>query len=230
VDSFAPNAHAIHVAQVCERLSHAYGNPRHGNRQNPLDELVLIILSTRTREARYADTYLSLKREFPSWDGLRARHRKQVRQILAPGGLAGVKTEQLLAIIRTLRRVFGHATLTPLTHLPDDEVEQFLTSLPGVGKKVAKCVMMYSMDRQVLPVDVHVHRVAQRLGMATKRRPDTSQDLIEAAIPPTFRYGFHVNAVAHGRAVCTPRRPECPRCLLRRYCTYYRRNRARVRG
>lgn len=101
----------------------------------------------------------------------------------------------------------------------DAEAEAFLTSLPGVGPKVAKCVLMYSLDRKVLPVDVHVHRVARRLGFATKKRPDTSQDLIEAEIPSNLRYGFHVNAVAHGRKVCKSE-PLCDRCPLVSICRY----------
>lgn len=62
-----------------------------------------------------------------------------------------------------------------------------LVSLPGVSKKVAKCVLMYSLGRSVLPVDVRVHRVAARLGLPAKRRPDTSQDAIEGAVPEELR-------------------------------------------
>jgi endonuclease III len=105
------------------------------------------------------------------------------------------------------------------------ECERFLTSLPGVGRKVAKCVLMYSLGRPVLTVDVHVHRIAGRVGLTVKRRPDTSQDLIEAAVPPNLRYGFHVNAVAHGRKVCTPRNPKCGRCIISVWCDYFHRYR-----
>jgi endonuclease III len=128
----------------------------------------------------------------------------------------------LLAIFSTLRVEFGRATLAPLKAMNDSEAEHFLKGLPGVGKKVAKCVLMYSLNRQVLPVDVHTHRVAVRLGLMAKRRPDTSQDLVEAQIPPDLRYGFHVNAVAHGRAVCLPRKPMCGACVLRKCCPYPR--------
>jgi endonuclease III len=102
-----------------------------------------------------------------------------------------------------------------------NEAEEFLTSLPGVGLKVAKCVLMYSLKRDVLPVDVHVHRVATRLGFRSKKRPDTSQALIEGAVPPHLRYSFHVNAIAHGRTVCLPRNPRCGICPLSAWCDYY---------
>lgn len=204
----------------CRLLARQYGNPRHGNKRDPLDELVYIILSTRTGEVVFRGIYRRLKQAFPSWNDVDTRRVGEFHQILAPGGLSALKAYQLLAIFSALRVEFGRATLKPLMAMPDDDAERFLMSLPGVGKKVAKCVLMYSLDRKVLPVDVHTHRVALRLGLEVKRRPDTSQDLIEGQIPSDLRYGFHVNAIAHGRAVCLPRKPICGACVLREYCPY----------
>lgn len=213
------------VRLYCRILARRYGNPRHGNKRDPLDELVYIVLSTRTGEAVFRTVYSELKKAFASWDDIQGRRIAAFHRILAPGGLSTVKSYQLLSIFSSLRSEFGRATLGPLRAMPDDEAERFLTSLPGVGKKVAKCVLMYSLDRQVLPVDVHTHRVAVRLGLVAKRRPDTSQDLIEAQVPPELRYGFHVNAVAHGRAICLPRTPMCGACVLREWCPYPKKGR-----
>lgn len=199
-----------------------YGNPRLGNQSNPLDELVYIILSTRTQGQVCRLTFTKLKAQFPSWADVRNRDRPRIERILRPAGLSRLKATQLLAIFERLRSSFGRATLAPTRRLPNKQAEAFLTSLPGVAAKVAKCVLMYSLGRHVLPVDVHVHRVATRLGLPTKKRPDTSQDLIEGAIPQRLRYGFHVNAVAHGRAVCLPRAPRCEVCCIAKWCDYYR--------
>ena len=145
-----------------------------------------------------------------------------MERILAPGGLARLETRQLMGILGRLRSVYGRPTLAPLRAMSDKDAEAFLMGFRGVGAKVAKCVLMYSLDRQVLPVDVHVHRVAERLGLRVKRRPDTSQDLIENAVPPGLRYSFHVNAIAHGREVCMPRTPRCEECCVTRWCSYYK--------
>jgi endonuclease III len=209
------------VLAICRALEARYGSPRHGNKTDPLDELVYIILSNRTPDRSFRSTFSRLKATYPSWRHVTNRRRGELQRILASGGLATLKTAQLLAIFNALRAAFGCPTLAPIRHLPDDEAEAFLTSLPGVGRKVAKCVLMYSLGRSVLPVDVHVHRVAGRLGMPVKRRPDTSQDLIEANVPPRLRYSFHVNVVAHGRALCRPTRPLCGVCPVQRYCMYY---------
>lgn len=212
------------VRAVCRELERTYGNPRHGNRSNPLDELVFIILSNRTTPRTHSMVYAALKAEFPSWESVRAADRRTIRRILDPAGLARLRAEQIVRIIGNLRHAFGRATLAPLRAMSDADAEAFLTALPGVGRKVAKCVLMYSLGRQVLPVDVHVHRIAKRLGLQAKNRPDTSQDLIEAAVPPPLRYGFHVNAVAHGRATCRSVKPECSECCIARWCPSRRRD------
>jgi endonuclease III len=210
------------IRSICHELDQAYGSPRHGNKSDPLDELVFIILSTRTQDSVFQSTYARLKAAFPDWNDLTPEQYDEISTILAPSGLGRLKASQLVAIMQRLRLAFGRATLIPLDDMSDAEAEAILTSLPGVAAKVAKCVMMYSLDRPVLPVDVHVHRLATRLGFRTKKRPDTSQDWIEAAVPPELRYGFHVNAVAHGRAVCLPRIPRCDACCLAERCAYYR--------
>lgn len=208
------------LRKICRCLSREYDSPRHGNPQNPLDDLIYIILSTRTRDSSFGDTFKTLKKRFPSWNGIFPKHRRAVERILIPGGLGQLKTRQLIAIITELRSRFGSATLAPLAKMTTSEAEGFLTSLPGVGPKIAKCVLMYTLRREVLPVDVHVHRVATRLGFRTKKRPDTSQELIESAVPPKLRYSFHVNAIALGRSVCFATKPHCEECPILKWCPY----------
>ncbi len=209
------------IRKISLTLERAYGSPRHGNPRNPLDDLIYIILSTRTRDASFVSTFRALKSSFPSWNAVFPKHGRKIERVLVPGGLGKLKAGQIVSIINELRRRFGRATLAPLHRMSDSEAERFLTSLPGVGPKIAKCVLMYTLGRNVLPVDVHVHRVATRLGFRTKKRPDTSQELIESAVPPDLRYSFHVNAVAHGRSLCFSQGPLCGRCPISRWCEYY---------
>ena len=213
---------AAKIARICAVLRRAYGSPRHGNKRNPLDELIYIILSTRTRDRSFRTSYARLKTRFRSWNRLDQRSAGVLERLLVPGGLGRLKTKQVIGILKYLRTAFGRATLASLAEMKTDRAEEILTMLPGVGRKVAKCVLMYSLRRKVLPVDVHVHRVAKRLGFHVKKRPDTSQDLIEHAVPPNLRYSFHVNAIAHGRAICLPRGPRCGICPISKWCAYYR--------
>jgi endonuclease-3 len=209
--------------RICRTLERAYHSPRHGNPDNPLDDLIYIILSTRTRDSSFARTFRAVKQAFPSWNGLFSKDRRKLERILIPGGLGRLKSGQVTTIVAELRRQFGTASLAPLKKMNDREAESFLTALPGVGPKIAKCVLMYTLKRRVLPVDVHVHRVATRLGFETKKRPDTSQELIESAVPPELRYSFHVNAISLGRSVCLARNPKCDICPISKWCRFHRR-------
>lgn len=213
---------ALPIRAICCALEREYGSPRHGNPVDPLDDLIYVILSTRTQDRRFGETYRRVKEAFPSWDEVTDERLPELEAILAPGGLGRLKARQIGSIVARLRTDFGAATLSPLQSMTDGEVEAYLTSLWGVSLKVAKCVAMYTLGRQVLPVDVHVHRLAGRLGLRIKKRPDTSQEWIEDAVPPALRYGFHVNAIAHGRAVCRPRAPRCTMCCVASWCRYYR--------
>ena len=98
--------------------------------------------------------------------------------------------------------------------------QAYLTSLPGVGIKTAKCVLMYSLGRRVLPIDTHVARVSQRLGLVTGGLTrDRFATEVEKAVPAEYRYDFHVNALMHGREVCRALRPRCSSCQLSDLCS-----------
>jgi endonuclease III len=209
------------IRAICFLLQREYGLPRHGNKADPLDELIYIILSTRTGPSAYRRMYAAIKTRFPVWDSLTDADLPELQALLRPAGLGRLKALQITSIINSLKSCFGKPTLSPLAGFDDQEAERFLVSLPGVSKKIAKCVLMYSLNRQVLPVDAHVHRLALRLGFKVKKRPDTSQEIIETAVPPELRYGFHVDAIAHSRTICKARSPLCSTCCVNRFCDYY---------
>ena len=209
------------IRQVCGLLEIEYGNPWHGNKCNPLDELIYIILSTRTQQSSFSSTYRRLRRRYRSWKYITLDEVDRVAEIIQPAGLGNLKASQIVLIIEKLRDCWGEVTLSPLRKMSDEDAEGFLTDLPGVSTKVAKCVLMYSLGRKVLPVDVHVHRMATRLGFETRTRPGPSHKLIENAVPQDLRYGFHVNAVAHGRTVCMANKPDCDSCCVSSCCHYF---------
>ena len=101
----------------------------------------------------------------------------------------------------------------------DEDAFGYLVSLPGVGAKTAKCVLMYSLGRAVLPVDIHVLRVAKRLGQvpadASWKRTD---ELLEDEVPDELKFDVHVSFVIHGRDVCKSRNPDCENCVLADLC------------
>lgn len=217
-----PRERAQLVRRVCERLERTYGAPRLGNPLDPLDDLVFIILSNKTTPLLAEATYRTLKNQFSTWGNLRRGCTySRLVTMLRPAGLSRVKARQLLDLFNRLAVDFGSCALDTLQAVADEEALTYLTSLPGVSDKVARCILMYSFDRRVLPVDSHVHRIARRLGWTARKRADQCHEELESLVPPDRRFAFHVDCVVHGRNVCRPSNPACDGCCINRYCTYY---------
>ena len=211
------------VYDVSRVLSLQYGDWQHYNRKNPLDELLFIICSIQTNEDLYRHTFANLKKNFPTFQSLNQASERQIAKSIAEGGLATQKARAIKQILKEISDRFGRPTLAPLKLMPDSERERFLISLPGVGLKTARCVMMYALGSQVFPVDLHCWRICRRLGWvrATRRNKSCSKkDMVrtQKKIPPALRFRLHVNMVSHGRTVCTAENPACSSCCIRRFC------------
>lgn len=204
---------------VATRLRGRYGRPLHHNKRDPLGELVFILLSTQTREAKYRGTFAALWTRYRSWERVLAAPSIDLVRLIRFGGLAVRKVDLLKQLLWEVKRREGRVSLRRLRQVPTTEAEAYLLSLPGVGTKTARCVLMYSLGRPVLPVDTHVWRISTRLGWLRggKHPDDWRSRKLEEAIPARLRHSLHVTLVAHGRAVCRAR-PACDMCLLADLC------------
>jgi len=219
------------VQAIHRALQRRYHAADLGNQIDPLDEAVYILLSKQTQEATYQRLFASLKDRFFTWDDLlQEATAPELEELLRPGGFQRQRTYQLLALLTAVRRAcddrtsqLENAGFKPLSldfvrQLNDSECEAFLVSLPGIGPKTARCIMGYSLRRDVLAVDTHVERVMTRLGLAQRVKSKVSHADFECVVPPRIRVRFHVNLIHHGRAVCRAQRPLCHECVVRRFC------------
>lgn len=214
---------ARNVYEVATILKNKYRDFAHYNKSNPFDELLFILCSTRTSEVGYRDTYRSLRKRFPQNQMLACASKRAVAAAITKGGLSNKKAAAIKRIISLLVREFGRPTLAPLRQWPDEKCEKFLVSLPGVGRKVARCVMLYSLGREVFPVDGHCWRVSKRLGWIRQTRRNRSgsprdEDRLQEKIPGPFRHSLHVNMISLGRNFCSALRPRCSICPITREC------------
>lgn len=214
---------AKRVRKVCNILRQWYGFPRHNNPRTPLDDLIFLILTNRSSSESALHVFRELKSKIGSWDKVRTLPNDTLSRLLRPLGLHRKKSRQIRMLLRAIHREFGALSLFPLRKLSDDSIQEFLISLPGVSLKVAKCVMMYTLGRNVLPVDVHVHRVSKRLGWTNRKRADQCHEELEALIPSALRGGFHAAAISHGRDICVASKPKCHECRLTIFCDYFKR-------
>lgn len=205
--------------RITRQLEHIYGSPSLGNFNDPVDELFFIILSQRTTGPSYESTFKQFRQQIGDWDNLPNQSVEAVSRIISRAGLSNQKAAHFLKIAHILRMKFGGVTLDPLRRESNQAIEAFLTTLPGVGEKTAKCVMMFSMGRNVLPVDTHVARVSKRIGLVNPQfSKSRTPEVLEQIVPLEMRYSFHVNVIAHGRAICRARNPLCEHCPVSNMC------------
>jgi endonuclease III len=210
------------IKQLSVLLRKIYKNPHHYNKDDPLDELIFILLSSKTGEGNYLATYDSLKKKFPHWEEILNSPSNVVIKSIALGGLSKKKEKWIRETLREIKRKNGSANLSFLYRMKTKDAEKYLTSLPGIGLKSARCILMYSLDRKVFPVDSHCRRILSRLGIIEfKRLTNEVQDDIQQVVPSEIRFSLHVNLVAHGRFICRAINPLCSECNVRRLCKYY---------
>ena len=186
-----------------------------------LDQLVATVLSQNTSDRNSSRAFESLKRRFPTWEEVLQAPVEELADAIRSGGLADLKAVRIRRILALIQEREGGVTLDRLSQLSDDEVEDYLVSLPGVGPKTAACVLVFSLGRAAFPVDTHVHRVTARLGwLAPRATAEEAYRLLRRRVPPDIRYDLHVGLVVHGRTICRPARPLCPACVLRDLCAY----------
>jgi endonuclease-3 len=207
------------IREIHRRLGRSYGPLDPPRRLDPLEELVLTILSQNTSDVNRDRAWSELRARFPSWEALAAASPSDVAAAIRSGGLANVKAPRILAVLREIKARGGRLDLAWMHDASDEEVTEYLTSLAGVGPKTAACVLAFALGRAVLPVDTHVHRVAERLGMLPAGAPATrAHVLLAGLVPPRLRVSMHVGLIRHGRRLCRAGRPRCEVCPLRDLC------------
>ena len=221
---------------IRDRLRREYGRPRLHAHQRPVDELVLTVLSQNTNDRNRDVAYGRLRERFASWEDVRRAPVAEVEDAIRPGGLAPTKAIRIVRILDAIaeddRPLLGtdglHDALAWLADAPIEEARDYLCALPGVGRKTAACVLLFSFGRHDVPVDTHVFRVGTRLGLF---RPgaslDEAHDEMLRLCPEGDAYEVHVLLIRHGRRTCVARAPRCADCPLKRMCPEGRRRLSR---
>jgi endonuclease-3 len=205
------------LRRIVARLRAEYGRPVNRPHRRPIDELVLTVLSQNTNDRNRDLAYHGLRERFPSWSAVREAPVAEIEDAIRPGGLAPTKAVR----IREILRAIGDDDLCWRETADLDEARDFLCGLPGVGRKTAACVLLFSLDRQDVPVDTHVYRVGGRLGLWPERASfDEAHDTLLRLAEPGAAYEVHVSLIRHGRRTCTARAPRCPDCPLLPMCPY----------
>ncbi len=207
------------VRAILARLEKRWGAMAPPRRVDPLDELVLTVLSQHTSDLNAERAFASLREAFPTWDDVMAAPTPAVADAIRSGGLADTKAPRIQAILRAVHDREGRLDLSRLRDVSDGDARAYLTSLPGVGPKTAAVVLSFALGRDAIPVDTHVHRVSKRLGLIPANASAEKADrLLHDLVPDGLRTPLHVALIRLGREICKAPTPLCRQCPLNDLC------------
>ncbi|HEX6289240.1 MAG TPA: endonuclease III [Herpetosiphonaceae bacterium] len=213
-----------------ELLLAAYGHQPNIPRREPMHELISTILSHRTTGYNEDLAYRRMIERWGSWEAIRDAPVDELAEAIAPSNYAEQKAPRIKEVLRRIIDERGAANLDFLREMPLDEALAWLTALPGVGPKTASLVLLFCFARPVLPVDTHVHRVSQRVGLIGPKVDATAAHaLLLPLFPadPQILYNFHIDTLRHGQKICVWGTPRCSACPLTDICDYYHAKRPR---
>lgn len=201
------------------RLVEHYGRPSLGNYRNPVKEIFYILLSARTTEALYRRAHRELLRCYPSASELSQAREADILRCIEIAGLGRKRASQVVKAAKQLVHSFGNRPESRLKRMGAVDAYEFLNNLPGLGPKSSLCVMMYSLDFDVFPVDINVQRIAERIGIIGRGlKHYQAQNVLPTFVPDGNAQDLHVGLVLHGRRVCLPHRMDCDVCFLSDLC------------
>jgi endonuclease-3 len=237
---------------VLDGLASACGRPVWQRRLDPTSELVLTILSANTADINAEAAFAALGRTYPSappppgaenapprsfagwggrglpdlpppdWAAVEAAPLAELIEVIRPGGLAPQKAPRIQAALSAVRAAAGSYSLEFLADKPPLEARDWLAAIPGIGRKTASVVLLFSFGMPLMPVDRHVHRVSQRLGLIpAKVDANAAHDYYLAMLAPERMYEAHVSLIDHGRRTCHAQRPDCEHCPIAPRCRYF---------
>ncbi|GHB82858.1 endonuclease III domain-containing protein [Persicitalea jodogahamensis] len=215
---------ATKTIQAHERLNEHYGVQEIYGRADPMHELIGTILSHRTTHANEVAAYRNMRERFPTWEAVRDAPLADLTAAIRTATYPEVKAPYIQQVLARLIEERGVANIDFLHDFSTEDAMQWLTDLPGVGPKTATLLLLFNFRKPVMPVDTHVHRVTQRLGIiGPKVSANKAHDILLSYLPADAKvlFNFHKHFYWHGQRVCTWHEPKCSECVLQSMCDYY---------
>jgi endonuclease-3 len=213
------------VKQINDMLIKHFGIPYRPKRlPNLIDTLIATILSQNTNDINSYKAYKNLKKKYKSWQEIADAPRNKIEQAIRIAGLGKQKSSAIKESLTTLKKKNGKLDLRYIRKMNDHEILNELTAINGVGVKTASCVLLFSFDRNVCPVDTHVHRTLNRIGLVKTKTPDKTFEKINGKLPEGTAHQFHTNLIKLGRGICKPAKPLCSVCPLLKVCKFKGKN------
>lgn len=209
------------AAALADALEGLLGRPvQSGRRSKPLESLIATLLSQNTNDRNSHQAWLNLRKKFPTWEKVAAAPAREIARAIEVGGLKNQKARRIKEILRTVRKDAGKFDLRFLQGKTNEDAIHYLLSMKGVGLKTSACVLVFSLGREVFPVDTHIHRLCNRLALVKTKTAEGTYEQMQALVPEGRAYSFHVNLIRFGRKICRAQNPLCGVCPLFDDCVF----------
>jgi endonuclease-3 len=209
------------ITKINNLLIREFGIPEKNKiTPDPVDLLIATILSQNTNDRNSYRAFKNLKDNFKDWEELEKLPASRIEKYIKVAGLGKQKSNAIKGFLKQLKKEKGEISLNYLNKKSSSEVIKDLTGYNGIGVKTASCVLLFSMGRNICPVDTHVHRTANRIGLVNTKTPDRTFLILNENLPEGVAHQFHTNLIRLGREICRPARPSCSICPLINKCEY----------
>jgi endonuclease-3 len=182
---------------------------------DPFKILIGTILSARTRDEITTKVIKSLFSEFKNPNELSKANLKDLKKVIQKIGFYNVKAARIKEVSQKLIENYNGKVPSKL----DD-----LLTLPGVGRKTANCVLVYGFKKPAIPVDIHVHRISNRIGIVNTKKPEETEMVLQKSVERKHWTRINKTFVTYGQNICLPKNPNCKICHLTKICKYYKKN------
>jgi len=209
------------IKRVNRLLVNRFGIPERNNMEpDSVDLLIATILSQNTNDRNSFKAFRNLKDNFKDWDEVERLPASKIEKLIKIAGLGKQKSNAIKGFLIQLKKQTGKISLDYLDEKGNYEIIEELTQYNGIGIKTASCVLLFAMGRNVCPVDTHVHRTTNRLGLVVTKSADKTFLLLNKHFPEGIAHSFHTNLIKLGREICRPAKPWCTVCPLVNICEY----------
>jgi len=213
------------IEKINSLLIKYFGVPQKAKKNpNPLDTIIGTILSQNTNDNNSYKAYSNLKDNFENWNDLAELTPSKIENFIKVAGLGKQKSKAIYELLQSLKKNNKNISLDYIRTKTDEDILTELTSYNGVGVKTASCVLLFSLGRNICPVDTHVHRTLNRIGIVKANNPEKTFYDILNYIPENTAHSFHTNLIRLGREICKPSNPNCYICPLLKQCKYEEKN------
>lgn len=209
------------IEQILELLKKEFiGSKSTPTRADPLDVLIATMLSQNTTDKTSYIAFQNLKKRFGSWNEVLNAPLIRIKNAIKVCGLASQKAKNIKKLLRALNKKYGRLSLDFIDKLENEQIYNELLQYNGIGVKTVSCVLAFGLGRDVFPVDTHVHRLCNRLGLVHTRSAEKTFEEMNRLVPAGKKFSLHTLLIKFGRKVCRANNPLCGKCILYDICEF----------